>query len=147
MEIDLIAQYKSNNPDYGYNLSLGGEGGVTGARLSIEQRHAISVRMKGNQNRVHKNSTEERKRISKRMKGNNFGAFRNITDEYRDRALTSQPNRCVIEQYTLDGKLVARYRSINEAFRQTGIYNIAEASKPNGLCSTAGGYRWARKGN
>jgi len=49
----------------------------------------------------------------------------------------------------LDGKLVATYRSINEAHRVTGIWNIAEASKPGGLCKTAGGFVWVsrEKGN
>ena len=81
------------------------------------------------------------------MQGNTFGSMRHITDEYRRKALESQPNRNVIEQYTLDGMLVATYKSIKEAHRVTGIWNIAEASKPNGLCKTAGGYVWARKGN
>ena len=148
MEIDLISFYRSNNPKYGYNLSLGGRGTAYGTHKSEEWKRKASEWMKGNKSRTGlPNSIETRSKISERMQGNTYGSQRNITDEYRKKALESQPNRSVLEQYTLDGKLVATYRSINEAPRITGIWHIAEASKPGGLCKTAGGYIWARKGN
>lgn len=145
MEISLIKQYKSNNALYGYNISSGGDTISLGVKRSDTWKQHMSQVMQGNLNRVHKNSPEQRKAISKRMKGNDFGSRRQITDEYKEKALESQPNRVIIEQYTLDGELVATFRSVNEAHRLTGIWNIAEASRPNSRCKTSGGYIWKRK--
>ena len=147
MEQQLISEYKSNISKFGYNISAGGESPFYGIKRNKTWCANIAKSMSGNLNRVHKNSPEERKRISNRMLGNNYGSRRHITDEYRQKALESQPNRVIIEQYTLDGKLVATYRSVNEAHKITGIWNIAEASRENGRSKTAGGYIWARKGN
>lgn len=51
-----------------------------------------------------------------------------------------QPNRKAIRQFSLDGKEVAVYESIQEAIRQTGINNIYKVAK--GEMKTAGGYIW-----
>ena len=45
-EIDMISFYDSNNPDKGYNLTIGG-GGTNGYRLTEEQRNKISELQKG----------------------------------------------------------------------------------------------------
>ena len=149
MEQQLIAQYKTNESNCGYNLSSGGIGTASGTHKSPEWRQRASKWMMGNKSKTGQSlSQEQRKQLSEHMKGNKFGANRNITDEYRKKALESQPNRVVIEQYTLDGELVATYRSVNEAHRITGIWNIAEASRPNTRSKTSGGYIWKRrKGN
>lgn len=47
MEVELIAQYDSNNPEKGYNLSTGGEYSTAGIRLSEERRRQISLAHKG----------------------------------------------------------------------------------------------------
>lgn len=47
MEIDLIAKYKSNNPDYGYNISFGGDVVQLGLTRTEEQRKHISDGHKG----------------------------------------------------------------------------------------------------
>ena len=146
MEKDLIAKYKTNDPQYGYNLSVGGEARALGTKRSPEQCKKISERMKGNHNWTHELSADERKRISERMKGNTLGANRNITEEYKERALLGQPHRRVIYQYTFDGEFVAEYRSVNEAHKQTGIWNIGEASRRKSKFNqhTTGGYIWIR---
>ena len=145
MEIELIKQYNSNNSKYGYNVSTGGEHIGEGVKRTDTWKRHMSQVMRGNLNRVHKNSPEQRKAISERMKGNDFGSRRNITNDYKEKALISQPNRVVIEQYTLSGELIATFRSVNEAHKLTGIWNIAEASRPDGRSKTSGGYIWKRK--
>ena len=147
MEKELITQYKANDPNYGYNLSVGGEARALGTKRSLEQRKKMSERMMGNHNWTHKLSVRERKMVSERMMGNDYGAHRNITDEYKEKALVSQPNRREILQYTLNGEFVSKYRSLNEAFRNTGIWNIGEASRRYSKFGsfTAGGYIWIRK--
>lgn len=58
-EIELIAFYKSNDPDYGYNLSTGGESGCKGYKWNEEQRKNLSKAHKGI-----KRSDEARKHIA-----------------------------------------------------------------------------------
>ena len=41
-EIKLIAEYKSNNSKYGYNISMGGDKTTTGYKFTTEQRKNIS---------------------------------------------------------------------------------------------------------
>ena len=144
MEVELIKQYNTNDSSYGYNVSIGGECTFAGVKRNPLWRSRISRALMGNRNGVHIPSKEEREKKSVKMKGNRLGAYRRITDEYKRKALISQPNRCIIEQRTLDGELVAVFNSINEAFRSTGIWNIAEASRVGGRSKTAGGYVWVR---
>lgn len=49
-------------------------------------------------------------------------------------------NKKPIQQFSLDGQLIATYESTCEAFRQTNIRHISEAA--NKTRKTAGGYIW-----
>ena len=148
LEIELIAQYKSNNTDYGYNLSTGGENTSEGSHKSESFKKYMSDKMRGNKSRTgYKNSEHHKQRCSEAMMGNDFGKYRKITDEYRHKAQINQPHRKIIQQYTLDGELVAEYNSINEAHKLSGIWNIGQASMENSGLATAGGFVWKRKGN
>lgn len=61
-EIELIAFYKSNQSEFGYNRSSGGESGRNGCYWSIEDRKRLSE--------IHKNiSDETREKMSKSHKG------------------------------------------------------------------------------
>ena len=57
-EQELIAYYKTNMSEFGYNCSLGGESGSYGHKFTIEQRKKISEKLKG-----HQVSEETRKKI------------------------------------------------------------------------------------
>lgn len=50
-----------------------------------------------------------------------------------------------VEQYNLDGKLLATFSSLREAENKTGICNIARVVEGRG--KTAGGFIWKFKGN
>lgn len=63
-EIKLIAEYKSNNPKFGYNISSGGYNGNLGTHHSEASKKKIS---KSNLGKVR--SEETRKRISEGHKG------------------------------------------------------------------------------
>ena len=67
----LIAKYKANDPNYGYNLTNGGEG-ISGYHLTPEQ---IEVCRKNSTGRKH--TMESRRLMSEKQKG------RVITDEMR----------------------------------------------------------------
>lgn len=61
-EIYWIAQFNSTEPEIGYNLTYGGDGGV----LTTEVRQKISTTMKG----LHR-SEETKRKIGEAMKGKN----------------------------------------------------------------------------
>lgn len=59
-EIELIASYNSNNIDFGYNMSIGGESGSKGYKYTDEQRSRLSDIHKGEKNGMYgKHHTEE----------------------------------------------------------------------------------------
>ena len=63
----LIKHYKSNNPKYGYNNTLGGEGKL----LTKEQKNALSEKRKGENNHFYgKHHTEETKQILRELNKN-----------------------------------------------------------------------------
>lgn len=85
LEQDLIRQYKSNNPKYGYNITMGGEG-LFGYTISEESRKKIgaanSVALKGRHL-----SNEVREKISRAAKG------RVVSDETRKKMSDAQKGR------------------------------------------------------
>ena len=89
MEIRLITKYKSNNPDYGYNISFGGITGSYNIPCSEETKKKISI---ANSGRVQTEETKQR--ISKSLKG---------------RKHTSEHNQKVSE--ALRGKYVGKLSS------------------------------------
>lgn len=62
-EIELIAFYKSNQREFGYNHTSGGESGFYHI-CSEETKRKISEKQKGNSYRKGKHLTEEQKRVS-----------------------------------------------------------------------------------
>ena len=84
-EIELISFYHTNDPEYGYNSSIGGEHGHLGCEHSEETRKKMSEAQKKVQKKVHSDpeyrkkqteshkgksfSEEHKRRISKAMKG------------------------------------------------------------------------------
>lgn len=73
IEKDLIRQFESNNPKYGYNLTDGGEG-MSGYKFTAEQ---LAWRSKVSTGRKHTQATKDK--LSKMKKGSKL----NLTDEQR----------------------------------------------------------------
>ena len=67
LEVELIAKYQSNNPDFGYNLTTGGGSGVF--RHSEESKHLMSEHTKGELNPMYgkHHSQETRAKIVKAL--------------------------------------------------------------------------------
>lgn len=64
-EIELIREYKTNDPKYGYNQSIGGESGYSGCAWSETRKELMQQRMTGNRWCVgYKHTDETRKRMS-----------------------------------------------------------------------------------
>lgn len=70
-EIELISFYHSNDPEYGYNLSSGGEKGGLGCIRSEETRKKLSEAGKRVQKKVH-SDLEYRRKQSETHKGKSF---------------------------------------------------------------------------
>ena len=49
-EVALISKYNSTNPQFGYNISSGGESGHSGCRMTIDERTRRSEMMSGDNN-------------------------------------------------------------------------------------------------
>lgn len=93
-EIELIAQYKSNNADFGYNISSGGESGNAGVVVSEETRNKMSIAHKGNpSNKGKKLSAETRAKLSEAHKGNKVMLGRKLSEETRKKMSEAQQGK------------------------------------------------------
>lgn len=171
-ERELISKYHSNNPQYGYNHTSGGQLGVV---LNDEVRKTISQRLK----EFYSTHPEKCKEIAERVKGftHTEEARRKISNAKRGRSIkrTPEQNKRVSEankkayavgtkareiasarcrengykarvgvvQYTLEGEKVAEYESMCAARRATGIGSGNISKCCAGKACSASGYRWA----
>lgn len=138
-EIELIAMYKSNDSDYGYNLSLGGESGGNGIPLSDEERRRLSERMRGDNNpsRRFPFSEERRKAMSEISKN------RPLPPEFI--AQQSAPKvklRKPVAKYTLNGEFITEYISALDASKACGIHQGNISACCNGRIKQSGGFIW-----
>ena len=65
-EVELISFYHSNDPEYGYNCSIGGEKGALGCIRSEKYRKKMSEAKKGKSHKPH--SEEAKRRMSEAKK-------------------------------------------------------------------------------
>lgn len=78
-EIELIKKYKTNDENYGYNLTAGGDGSL-GREVSDETKQKI-----GDANRGTKHSEETKRLISERLIGNKYALGYHHTEETKRR--------------------------------------------------------------
>jgi group I intron endonuclease len=130
-ETIVIDKLKLRNPNFGYNLTNGGEG-TKGWTISEETRQKFRDRQKGKSGELSprygkKHTKESREKISR--------SHKEKTNEYQ---------RIKICQYTKQGEFVNEFEYSGVASEQTGI---SRSSIENCLCKlskTAGGYIWRR---
>lgn len=132
-EIELIAQYKSNQREYGYNIAKGGYTNC-GFSMSEDWKEKISQAHKG------KKFTEDHKqKISLAKKGK---THKPIGEDAKSKIALSQKKRKEIEQYTISGVFVCRYRSIKTAAKQLNVAYQGISNCCNGKRKTAFGFVW-----
>lgn len=112
LEIQLIAEYDSTNPEKGYNHSTGGECIRRGVKVSVEQKQKISEMLRGRTL-----SEETKQKLSDANKG-----------KHGDRV------QCIET-----GKI---YRNAQEAQNETGIYFRGIQRAASGYQNNAGGLHW-----
>ncbi len=141
-EIELISEYQATNPEFGYNIFLGGQKGAEGLHLSEETRLKMSKTKKGKPNlklRGHKRSDEFKQRLSQNNGMHTEIGYKNWyeathTKEYIEKLRTAALNMSdetkhkisvtmgkPVAQYDLNNNLLSTYYSIKEASKCTGI--------------------------
>lgn len=153
MEIALIAEYKSNSRQRGYNLTAGG-GGMLGFKLSEEtkkrlsdinkgKRHTEESRRKMSESRKGENaywygkkmSDEMRRKLSETKKGTNSGA-----DSYwYGKKMPDEARRKMSENhYDTNGANNPRARKVEQCDKDGNVINvfftITEAANHRGCC-------------
>lgn len=121
MERILIKAYNSANPEFGYNQTLGGDGGgMLGKHQSDVAKRKISIAR-----RRDGFSEEHKKHISESKQGIKHHMAKPVY------------------QYTRDGKFVRGWNYMNEAAKTLGLSkgNISNACL--GRVKTCGGYIWS----
>lgn len=136
LEIKLINDLKSNNPNFGYNIQNGGD--ATG-KHSDETKKKISESHKGKKMVF---TDEHRKNLSEAAKGKVF------TDEHRKHISESHKGKGRNNDKTYCSKSVLCietmkiYKSIAEAGRVTGISKDMISRVCRKVAKTAGGLHW-----
>ena len=164
-EIELIAFYKSNQREYGYNIDNGGNS--TG-KMSEETKQKLRTLISGeNHPNYGKHLSEKTKnKISEAQKGvrnhrygkkfstQNIARYQNYTKEQREQMRINKSeahkgqipvNRIAVVQHNKSGAVVAEYVSCKEASVFTGIAVANICRCCNGERKTAGGYIWVKK--
>ena len=143
LEALYIAEYKSTNPAYGYNVK---EGGAYGKGMTEEARQHLSNRMRGNNNPTRrmghpflgkKHSEESKQRMSAAAR---VRTGREVTPETRAKLREAEKKRACIDLET--GTV---YAGIHEAAEATGLQAPRICAVCKGKRKTTGGKRWEYK--
>ena len=138
-EIELIAKYKSDQQEYGYNIDHGGN--ATGKMSESTIQKLIEIHKDKEKNKIRYQkisearkgmvfSEEHKKHLSEAKKGKSFGKNNN---NHRD-----------VIQYDLDMNFIKEFGSLADAQRELKVSsaNICRAIKYDRTC---GGYKWKYK--
>lgn len=123
-EIELIAQYKSNNPKFGYNIASGGDIPWNLGK-TFENYHSDETRRK---------MSESHKGKPSPIKG------RKRSDEFKQK-LKDYQYRPIL-QLDKEGNVIGEFNNIKDVYTKTGI---AVSRCLSGKYKTAGGYCWRWK--
>lgn len=127
-EIELIAKWKTNDRNFGYNMTAGGDG-TKGYYPSAETRAKLSIA------RLKENLSEETlRRRSEGLKGRVF------SNEHKRKI--GDGNSKAVEMLEKDGKCVHRFRSAHDAEVEMGISHSHISQCCNGKRKSTGGYLW-----
>lgn len=140
LEVQLITQYKSTDPAFGYNIRAGG---LRGYGMPENARRALSERMRGDNNPTRRcghpflgrKHTEASKMKMSAAASSRTG--RTVTEVTRARLRQAQAKRAVIDLET--GTV---YEGIHEAAEATGLAATKICAVCKGKRKTTGGKRW-----
>lgn len=132
-EIELIARYKSNQREFGYNIENGGN---AIGKISEETKAYLREINLG------KHHTKEScEKMSKSRKGQiPWNKGKHMPAGTGKKAGLKQSIKTY--QFSKEGKFIATYKSVREASRITGLQSGAIGLCCNGKLKTVGGYVW-----
>ena len=149
-EIELISHYNSNDINFGYNMSIGGESGSKGYKYSDEQKKYMSEIHKGEKNGMygkhHNEETIEKNRVAHlkenlsedtlyKMSIAKKGKKRDMESVKKQIAAISNKVICV------ETSIV--YNSAKEAGKLNNIDPSCISKVCRGKRKTAGGFHWS----
>lgn len=148
-EVELIAYYNSNNIDFGYNMSVGGESGSKGYKYTYEQRKRMSENRKGKKNGMYgKHHTEEsieKGRIKHLRENLSSDTIYKMSVAKKGK---KRSNESIIKQIeTISNKVICIetsviYNGTKEAGRANNIDPSCISKVCRGERKTAGGFHW-----
>lgn len=153
-EIELIAQYHSNDRKYGYNMSIGGEYSRLGRKHTEETKAKISQKRKGI-----KMSEEHKQKQSKRLKGKApiwCKAYNQTPEAKAKRKATIEQTGCMlgihkgsksakakaVKMFDLNGNYIQTFGAMSEAQEKTNIDYGSIVKVCRGQRKSAGGFYW-----
>lgn len=160
-EVKYINLYDSMYPN-GYNLTLGGEG-VSGWKMTEEQREKISIKNKGKKRSAETIEFLRKRQFGKRpddqtrKKMSMSQTGRKHTDESKQKmsaarkiigiteqciAAGNESHKRMVGQYSLDGELLKVWSCPTEAAEVLGLSRHAIYRCANGKSKTSGSYIW-----
>lgn len=141
-EIELIAHYKSNQKEYGYNVSSGGQGS-NNVSPSTETRMKISIALKGKNTwqKGRKASEETRQKMSMARLGHfGWSKGKHLTKEHREKVAKSLSKK--VYQFSLQGEFIKEWESGILVERTLKISSGHISRNCRGQRKTAGGFIW-----
>lgn len=148
-EIELIAYYKSNNTNFGYNISTGGESGSKGYRYSEELKKHMSENRKGEKNGMygkhHAKESIEKGRIKHLRENLSSDTIYKMSVAKMGRKRSDESIRKQIE--TISNKVICIETSVvYNSIKEAGILNGLDPSCISKACrgkrKTVGGFHW-----
>lgn len=156
LECEMIAKYKSNDPEHGYNCSSGGEMTALGAHWTLaeetkqkmrkqkseEHKKSIADSKKGSKNPMFgkRLSEKHRRKISESEKG------RSLSDEHKAKlsGANNYKSKKVCQYDYNTGKLLAVWESTGQAAKELGLsqQNINACCLHKPKRKTVGGCIW-----
>lgn len=148
-EVELIAYYNSNNVNFGYNMSIGGESGSKGYKYTEEQRKRLSENRKGEKNGMYgKRHTEEsieKGRIKHLRENLSSDTIYKMSIAKKGKKRSKESIMKQVE--AISNKVICMetsvvYNSTKEAGRLSNIDPSCIAKVCRGERKTAGGFHW-----
>ena len=143
IEINLIAQYKSNNRNYGYNSASGGNVNV-GFHLSEEAREKIRTSKLADRNPMYgKSSWNKGKHLSEETKQKISGAEKTMSEEAKRRISESlKGEKSPLRKPVVNVDTGEIFPAISVASEKTNIPRMCICNACKGVQKTAGGFHW-----
>ena len=157
LEIQTISEYQANNSDYGYNLSLGGDLGMTKpiSMYSIDGefiKRFDTVCDACYETGISNNAITNAATGCAMTAGNYIWRYDGDSlDKYPIREYSDyklyQFNKCKIKQYDFDGNLLNTYIDLKDAAKSTGAQEHYIFIACKGIQNSHHGYVWRFEGD